>query len=66
MFIALTTTNRKKVSEMVKEDDMSQRSYSWSEMAELTHAKQVQWFNWCSCEDADENDYPYDDCKGGE
>jgi hypothetical protein len=32
--------------------DMSQESISWSELAELTHATQVERFNWCSCEDS--------------
>lgn len=31
--------------------DMSQESITWSELAELTHATQVERFNWCSCED---------------
>lgn len=26
-------------------------SISWSELAELTHATQVEWFGWCECED---------------
>ena len=33
-------------------EDMSQESMSWSELAELTHATQVERFNWCSCEDS--------------
>ena len=35
--------------------DPSQRSYSWQEMAELTHATQVQ-----RCEEGET--FPYDDC----
>ena len=38
---------------------------SWSELAELTHATQVERFNFCTCE-VDEY-RPYDDCpKEGE
>jgi CelD/BcsL family acetyltransferase involved in cellulose biosynthesis len=33
---------------------------SWSELAELTHATQVEHFNWCSCEEQEQ--FPYDDC----
>ena len=35
-------------------------SISWSELAELTHAIQVERFNFCTCE-VDEY-RPYDDC----
>jgi len=35
---------------------------SWSELAELTHQTQVDRFNWCSCEDNEGNENPYDDC----
>ena len=34
---------------------------SWSELAELTHATQVEHFNWCSCEDL-QGENPYSDC----
>ena len=45
--------------------DKSQESYSWSEMAELTHKKQVEIFGWCGCEEKEH--FPYDDCpKEGE
>ena len=37
-----------------------QASISWGELAELTHATQVERFNWCSCEEQEE--YPYTDC----
>ena len=39
-----------------------QESMSWSEVAELTHATQVERFNWCSCEDTEPHEYPYADC----
>ena len=41
---------------------MSQESYYWSEMAELTHVTQVILFGWCSCEDNQGNENPYLDC----
>jgi len=37
-------------------------SISWSELAELTHATQVERFGWCSCEDMEPHEYPYPDC----
>lgn len=40
--------------------DLSQESMSYSELAELTHATQVERFNWCSCEE--QETFPYDDC----
>lgn len=42
--------------------DPSQESYSWSEMAALTHEAQVEIFGWCMCEDNEGNENPYDDC----
>ena len=41
---------------------MSQKSMSWSELAELTHATQVEKFNFCTCEDNEGNENPYKDC----
>jgi hypothetical protein len=41
---------------------MSQESISWGELAELTHVTQVERFNWCSCEDNDGQENPYNDC----
>jgi hypothetical protein len=40
--------------------NMKDGSISWAELAELTHATQVERFNWCSCEEQEE--YPYADC----
>jgi hypothetical protein len=37
-----------------------QDSISWGELAELTHATQVERFNWCSCEEQEY--FPYKDC----
>ena len=42
--------------------ETSQRPYTWSELAELTHAKQVERFGFCLCEDSEEGDSPFPDC----
>ena len=34
--------------------------HSWSDMANLTHASQVELFNFCACEEQEY--FPYDDC----
>jgi hypothetical protein len=39
---------------------MNEESISWGELAELTHAKQVEQFNFCLCEEQEQ--FPYDDC----
>jgi len=39
---------------------MTQKSISWGELAELTHATQVEQFNWCACEEQEQ--FPYGDC----
>lgn len=40
-------------------NDPSQLSFSWGVLAQLTHATQVEIFNWCGCE---EGTRQYDDC----
>jgi hypothetical protein len=37
-----------------------EESMSWGEVALLTHATQVEKFNWCACEEQEQ--FPYDDC----
>ena len=37
-------------------------SPSYSDMAELTHETQVALFGFCSCEDNEGNENPYEDC----
>lgn len=37
-------------------------SISWGELAELTHAAQVERFGWCICEDTDGQGHLSDDC----
>jgi len=39
---------------------MSDKVHSWSDLAELTHEKQVAEFNFCLCEE--QEDFPYADC----
>jgi hypothetical protein len=41
---------------------MSEDSISWEELAELTHATQVERFGWCICEDTDGEGQLADDC----
>ena len=37
-------------------------SPSYGDLAELTHETQVELFGFCSCEDNEGNDNPYEDC----
>lgn len=39
-----------------------EKSYSWEDMANLTHATQVNEFGFCTCEDNDGEENPYADC----
>jgi hypothetical protein len=39
---------------------MSEMSMSWGEIANLTHATQVEAFGFCSCEEQEY--FPYEDC----
>jgi hypothetical protein len=42
---------------------MIEEAISWGELAQLTHATQVERFNWCMCEEQEQ--FPYDDCPKG-
>lgn len=44
------------------EEDLSQKSYSYEDLANFTHAEQVKVFHWCGCEDNEGGENPYDDC----
>ena len=44
---------------------MSEDSISWSELAELTHATQVERFGWCICEDPEQGQLA-EDCPRNE
>jgi hypothetical protein len=41
-------------------------SISWLELAQLTHATQVERFDWCPCEDTDGIETVYPDCPARE
>jgi DNA-directed RNA polymerase subunit RPC12/RpoP len=43
-------------------EDRSQESISWGELAELTHATQVERFGFCGCEDNEGKENPFSDC----
>jgi RecJ-like exonuclease len=49
-------------SRAICQDCYSQMPMSWSEVADLTHVTQVERFGWCSCEDLEPHEYPYEDC----
>jgi len=40
------------------------KSYSWLDLANLTHETQVKEFDFCLCEE--QEDFPYKDCPKGE
>ena len=42
--------------------DPSERSYDYGDMTTLTHERQVAIFNFCVCEDNEDNENPYLDC----
>lgn len=44
------------------DEDLSQKSYSYEDLANFTHAEQVKVFHWCGCEDNEGGENPYDDC----
>ena len=46
---------------VTREDIENGYQLSYSELADFTHAIQVELFGWCACEDSD-GDYPYSDC----
>ena len=41
---------------------MTQESMSWGDIANLTHATQIEKFHFCTCEDNEGNENPYSDC----
>ena len=44
----------------------NQDSFSWAELAELTHETQTKIFGWCSCEDNEGLENPFTDCPKAE
>lgn len=45
-----------------EEKQMDNQTMSWLELAQLTHATQVERFNFCMCEDNEGQENPYADC----
>jgi hypothetical protein len=43
----------------VAEVEDTEPTLYWSDLANMTHERQVALFGWCSCEDSEA---PYDDC----
>jgi hypothetical protein len=58
------TLSKMSINDMVKSIDESEReeAISWSELAELTHATQVERFGWCICEGTNGEGQLADDC----
>jgi hypothetical protein len=46
--------------------EVSQRPYTWGELANMNHAEQVARFGWCGCEDNEEKENPFSDCPKGD
>lgn len=46
--------------------DPREESISWGELAELTHATQVERFGWCICEGTNGEGQLADDCPKGD
>lgn len=40
----------------------NREDWSYGDLADFTHAKQVAVFQWCGCEDNEGNENPYKDC----
>jgi hypothetical protein len=56
----LTYDQLKVLIDSLESEIKSEESISWGELADLTHATQVERFNWCSCEEQEY--FPYSDC----
>lgn len=52
------------INDMVKsiEEDKGEEAISWGELANLTHATQVERFGWCICEGTNGEGQLADDC----
>jgi hypothetical protein len=53
-------TRERRRERMSKIKKHLEESISWGELAQLTHATQVERFNWCACEEQEQ--FPYVDC----
>jgi len=58
----LLIRERGRVMSKIKQhlEDLSQKSYSWQDMANLNHTTQVAIFGWCACEEQEQ--FPYANC----
>jgi len=52
------------INDMVKsiDEDKGEETISWGELANLTHATQVERFGWCICEGTNGEGQLADDC----
>ena len=57
--VQITITAKQRIKKEERGNTMS-KSYSWQDMANLTHKTQVDEFNFCLCEEQEE--FPYEDC----
>lgn len=57
--LMVPTITEEALKAMPQEELKEEVWLSWGELAELTHAKQVELFSWCSCEDGPK---VWDDC----
>lgn len=63
----MPTQRGTEMREFITKAHYPQESISWGELAELTHETQVDKFGFCSCEDTEPHEHPYEDCpKTGE
>lgn len=50
----------------IEQEGESEQPISWGELAELTHAAQVERFGWCICEDPEQGQLAEDCPREGE
>jgi hypothetical protein len=56
-YLLIKERGRERVSKIKRH---LEESMSWQDIANLTHATQVEKFNWCACEEQEQ--FPYEDC----
>ena len=57
--VQITITEKQRIKKEEGGSIMS-KSYSWLDMANLTHKTQVKEFDFCLCEEKEK--FPYEDC----
>ena len=60
--IRLKTLSAKSAPMTKRKVSKVEKVHYWSDLADLTHTKQVEEFGFCCCEDNEGNEDPYDDC----